>query len=331
MPRLLDPLKVGSIELRNRIVMPPMATNYANSKGEVTDELVKHYADRAKDLGLLIVEHSFVTHRGRTSLNQLGAYSDDLIPGLTRLVDAVHENGTLVALQINHGGGTTSREVTGFQPVAPSPVIHPRRGEEIPHELSLCGIEEVINFFRGASLRAAMAGFDAVEVHGAHGYLLSQFLSPLTNRRRDEFGGILENRVRLSCRIIEEIRRDLGSNFPILYRIGVDDMISGGLSLQEGVDASRMIAEKGVDILDVSGGIGGGGMEDLEGPGYFVSNAAVVRDAVDIPVIGVGGIQTVEEADEIIRSGRVDLVAVGRAMLKDPIWAKRATCTFKTL
>jgi 2,4-dienoyl-CoA reductase-like NADH-dependent reductase (Old Yellow Enzyme family) len=331
MPRLLDPLKVGSIELRNRIVMPPMATNYANSKGEVTDELVKHYADRAKDLGLLIVEHSFVTHRGRTSLNQLGAYSDDLIPGLARLVDAVHENGTPVALQINHGGGTTSREITGFQPVAPSPVIHPRRGEEIPHELSLSGIEEVINFFRGASLRAVMAGFDAVEVHGAHGYLLSQFLSPLTNRRRDEFGGILENRVRLSCRIIEEIRRDLGSNFPILYRIGVDDMISGGLSLQEGVDASRMIAEKGVDILDVSGGIGGGGMEDLEGPGYFVSNAAVVRDAVDIPVIGVGGIQTVEEADEIIRSGRVDLVAVGRAMLKDPIWAKRATCTFKTL
>jgi 2,4-dienoyl-CoA reductase-like NADH-dependent reductase (Old Yellow Enzyme family) len=289
MPRLLDPLKIGSLELRNRIIMPPMATNYASKEGKVTDRLIKHYTDKTKDLGLLIVEHSFVVQRGRASLTQLGADSDDLIPGLKRLANAVHENDTPITLQITHGGSTTSQEITGSQPVSPSSVLHPRRGIEI-----------------------------------AHGYLLSQFLSPLTNRRHDEFGGDLENRVRLACRIIEEIRRELGSNFPIIYRIGVDDRLSGGITIQEGVEAAKMIVKKGVSIMDVSGGIGGGGMEELEGPGYFVPYAAAVKNVVDIPVIGVGGIQTADEADKIIRTGNVDLVAVGRAILKDSKWATKA-------
>jgi 2,4-dienoyl-CoA reductase-like NADH-dependent reductase (Old Yellow Enzyme family) len=324
MPRLLDPLKIGSLELRNRIIMPPMATNYASKEGKVTDRLIKHYTDKTKDLGLLIVEHSFVVQRGRASLTQLGADSDDLIPGLKRLANAVHENDTPITLQINHGGSTTSQEITGSQPVSPSSVLHPRRGIEIPQKLSLEEIEEIVYDFRDAASRAATAGFDAVEIHGAHGYLLSQFLSPLTNRRHDEFGGDLENRVRLACRIIEEIRRELGSNFPIIYRIGVDDRLSGGITIQEGVEAAKMIVKKGVSIMDVSGGIGGGGMEELEGPGYFVPYAAAVKNVVDIPVIGVGGIQTADEADKIIRTGNVDLVAVGRAILKDSKWATKA-------
>lgn len=324
MPRLRDPLKVGSLELKNRIVMPPMATMLANQRGEVTDRLVKHYVERSEDLGLLIVEHSYVTQRGRVRLNQLGAHSDDLIPGLARLVDAVHENDTPIALQINHAGGTTTGDVCGAKPTAPSPVMHPRRGQELPRQLNRDEIEDVIHSFRDAARRAVKAGFDAVEVHGAHGFLLGQFLSPLTNKRRDEFGGPLENRVRLPGRIIEEIRRDLGSDFPILYRIGVDDMYQGGLTLREGVEAAGMIAERGVDIMDVSGGLVGGRPEGLEGPGYFVPHAAAVNDVVDVPVIGVGGIVTAEEADEIIRSGSVDLVAVGRAILRDPKWATKA-------
>ena len=323
MPRLLDPLKIGSLELRNRIVMPPMGTGYADTKGEVTEKLLKHYADRSSDLGLLIVEHSFVAPQGRAGANQLGVHSDDLIPGLTRLVEAVHEHGTPIAIQLNHGGGTSSSEVTGSQPVAPSSVMHPHRGGEIPHQLSSDEIEGVIDCFRDAARRGVEAGFDAVEVHGAHGYLLGQFHSPLTNKRVDEYGGALENRVRLSRRIVEEVKRDLGSNFPVFYRIGVEDAVQypGGLTLQEGVEAARMIVGAGVDVVDVSGGFGGGRPEGLEGPGFFVPHAAMVKEVVDVPVIGVGGIQRAEEADSIIRSGRVDLVAVGRAYLSEPRWA----------
>jgi len=190
--------------------------------------------------------------------------------------------------------------------------------------LSEYEIGAVVEAFREAARRAAEAGFDAVEVHGAHGFLLSQFLSPLTNRRDDEFGGPLENRVRLHLRIIEGIRRELGACYPLLFRLGVDDMTPGGLTLEEGVEAAKMIAKKGVDILDISGGLLGGRPPGLKGPGFFVPHAAAVKEATGIPVIGVGGIKTAKEADTIIRSGRVDLVAVGRAILEDPGWASKA-------
>jgi 2,4-dienoyl-CoA reductase-like NADH-dependent reductase (Old Yellow Enzyme family) len=299
----LDPLKVGSLELKNRIVMPPMGTGYADTKGEVTEKLLKHYTDRSRDLGLLIVEHTYVAPQGRAGPNQLGIYSGDMVPGLTRLVEAVHEKGTPIAIQLNHGGGMSKSEVTGSKPVAPSPVVHPHRGVETPRQMSHDDIEGVISSFRDAARRANEAGFDAVEVHGAHGYLLGQFHSPVTNKRQDEYGGSLENRVRLSRSIVDEIKRDLGPDYPVLYRIGV------------------MIVEAGVDIIDVSGGIGGGRPEGLEGPGFYVPHAAAVKGVVDVPVIGVGGIQTAEEASMIVRSGRVDLVAVGRAYLSEPRWA----------
>ena len=326
MPRLLDPLKVGSLELKNRIVMPPMHTGYADAKGMVTEKLLKHYADRSSDLGLLIVEHSYVVPRGRVGPNQLGSYSDDLIPGLTRLVETVHEKGTPIALQLNHGGGISHSGVTGSQPEAPSPVMHPHRGGELPRELSHEDIEGMISCFRDAARRAHEAGFDAVEVHGAHGFLLGQFHSPATNKRLDEYGGALENRVRLSRRIVREIRRDLGPDYPLLLRIGAEDaaQYTGGLPLREGIEAVRLIASEGIDIVDVSGGLGGGRMEGVEGPGFFVPQATAIKEAVDVPVIGVGGIKTAEEADTIVRSGRVDLVAIGRAYLKEPRWASIA-------
>lgn len=163
-----------------------------------------------------------------------------------------------------------------------------------------------------------------MEIHGAHGFLLGQFLSPLTNRREDEYGGSLEHRVRLPLRVVEAVREELGRGFPLLYRLGVEDMMPGGLTLEEGVRAARLLADAGVDILDISGGLIGSSPPGLEGPGYFAPQAEAVRRAVDIPVIGVGSIKTAEEADAIIRSGRVDLVAVGRALLSDPKWAVKA-------
>jgi 2,4-dienoyl-CoA reductase-like NADH-dependent reductase (Old Yellow Enzyme family) len=190
-------------------------------------------------------------------------------------------------------------------------------------------IDDVIRAFVNAACRAMNAGFDAVEIHGAHGFLLNQFLSPLTNKRDDEYGGSLKNRVRLPLRIIKEIREKIGEDYPILFRLGVDDMMPCGLTLDEGVCAAVMIADSCVDIIDVSGGLIGSRHPSLRGSGFFVPLAAAVRKAAGVPVIGVGGIETAEEADEIIRSGMVDLVAVGRAIFKDPRWAFKAVNRLK--
>jgi len=310
--------------------MPPMATHYASSLGDVSEALLEHYAERAGDLGLLIVEHAYVSPGGRLRIGQPGIYSDDLLHGWEKLVEAVKKFGTPIALQINHAGGAAVREVCGEEPVAPSPIMHPTRGIELPRELSVDEIGLIVEDFKDAARRAAEAGFDGVEIHGAHGFLLGQFLSPLTNRRTDEFGGSLENRSRLPLMILEKVKVELGDDVLLLYRLGVEDMMPGGLTLDEGVEAARRIAGKGVDIMDVSGGLVGIEPSSSDGPGFFVPQAAAVREATGKPVIGVGGIKTGEEADAIIRSGRVDLVAIGRAMLKEPKWAAKALKQFKT-
>jgi 2,4-dienoyl-CoA reductase-like NADH-dependent reductase (Old Yellow Enzyme family) len=320
---LLDGMKIGILELNNRIVMPPMATGFSTLEGKVTSKLVEHYVKRADNLGLLIVEHSYVTLDGRLSPNQLAIHSDDQITGLRKLVEAVQAKGTPIALQINHAGGSTTKKVCGTQPLAPSPVVHPRRGGEQPRGIKVQEIEELIKAFGEAAKRALKAGFDAVEIHGAHGFLLNQFLSPLTNRRKDEFGGSLENRARFPLMVIDEVLDVVGDS-PVLYRLGAEDTIEGGLTLRQGVDFSKMMARRGVSIIDVSGGLMGSSVEKVEAPGFFVPQAASVKEATGKPVIGVGGIKTAKEADAIIRSGKVDLVAVGRAILNDPKWASKA-------
>ena len=321
MPRLFDSLKVGRLNLRNRIVMPPMATEFSTTKGEVTYRLVKHYVERAKDLGLLIVEHTYVAPEGRMSTHQLGAYSDELISGLKRLTEAIHTFETPVALQITHAGSATTEATCGVQPLGPFPIDNPRSGE-VPRALSREEIGGIVAAFTEAARKAFEAGFDAVEIHGAHGFLLSQFLSPLTNKRTDKYGGALEKRARLALEVIKGIRVQLGEGYPLLYRLGADDLLPEGLTLEEGTQAAKMIADAGVNIIDVSGGLGS--RSDLKGPGYYVPLAAAVKEAAGVPVIGVGGITTAEEADTIIRSGKVDLVAIGRAMLKDSKWASKA-------
>lgn len=323
MARLFDTLKVGSLELRNRIVMPPMATEYSTPEGFVTDKLISHYAERAQNLGLLIVEHSYVAPSGKLSKHQLGVYSDQHVSGLKKIVDAVHLQSTPIAIQINHGGGACRKEICGAQPVAPSSVTT-TRSHETPRELKKTELGGIVKEFGDAAQRAAEAGFDTVEIHGAHGFLLSQFLSPLTNKRKDEYGGVLENRVRFALEVTGEIRDRLGRDYPLLCRLGVEDELPNGLTLEEGVKAAKILAAAGIDSIDVSGGLEGSQSSKITGPGYFVPQAAAVKRAVSVPVIGVGGITTPQEADAILQSGKVDLVAVGRAILREPEWAFRA-------
>jgi len=327
-PGLLDSLKAGSIVLKNRIVMAPMHLDKATKDGLVTEELMKHYVDRANNLGLQIVEATTISETNRWH-HFLNIDSDRFIPGLEKLVKRVHQAETLIAIQLIHFGGISKKEVGLCNPIAPSSIRIPGipaiySDNEIPKTMTVEDIDGVVEDFSMASRRAYEAGFDSVEIHGAHGMLLSQFLSPLTNKRDDEYGGSLENRVRLSVRVLRCIKKELGASYPILYRLGAEDMLPGGLTLDEGVRAAKMIEEAGADVIDVSGGLVGHLRPDDEGPGYFVPQAEAVRKAVDVPVIGIGGIKTPEEADEIIKSRRVDLVAVGRAILRDPKWASKA-------
>ncbi len=321
---LLDPLEVKGLTLKNRIVMPPMGTNLATTEGAVTDDLVEHYVRHSKALGLLIVEHSCVSLDGRLSERQLGIYEDGLVPGLEKLSSSVHATGTPVVIQINHAGGRASKEITGMQPVAPSPTENARglQGKEI---------EALAEAFASAAKRAMRAGFDGVEIHGAHGFLLNQFFSPLANRRRDKYGGPLENRMRLPLEIVAGVKEQVGGRL-LLYRLGSDDLDPEGTQIEDSKKFAVKLEEAGVDILDVSGGLCGSRPAHLQDrQGYFIPQAQQIKKVVDIPVIGVGGITEPEYANKLIKEGQVDLVAVGRGLLNDPDWTLKAIKTLKMM
>ncbi len=314
---LLEPLEIRGLKLRNRIVMPPMHTGFATVQGAVTDRLIRHYVQRSKALGLLIIEHSYVSLDGKLSERQLGIYDDDLVMGLEKLSGSIHRIETPVVIQINHAGRTASQEITGTKPIAPSP-------NEKARQLRIEEIEELTEVFAQAAERAMRAGFDGVEVHGAHGFLLSQFFSPLTNRRRDKYGGSLENRARFQLDVVKMVREKIGGRL-LLYRLGADDLDPKGVRIEDSKKFAVKLEEAGVDIIDVSGGLCGSRPEQLQNTqGYFIPQAQQIKKVVDIPVIGVGGITQPEYADRLIQEEKVDLIAVGREFLRNPDWAINA-------
>jgi len=323
MAGLFDPIKIDSIELKNRIMMPPMANNLATPEGEVTQELIDHYTARAKNnVALIIIEHSYVIKSGRFSQLQTGIYGDELVDGLKKLVSAIHESGAKTAIQITHGGARCSSTVLGHQALAPS-AFKLDTFDEIPRALTVEEIKEIITAFGKAATRAKTAGFDAVEIHGAHGFLLNEFYSPLTNLREDEYGGNQEKRMRLPLEVVAEVKRSVGDDFPVFYRLGSDDMMAGGITIEDGIALAIKLVEAGIKLIDVSGGLVGS-RPDNQPTGYFVPQAWAIKKAVSVPVSAVGGIKTAELADSIIREGKADLVAIGRALLADPEWAIKA-------
>lgn len=323
MARLFDPLVIGNLTLKNRIVMPPMANDLADAQGRVTDPLIAHYTRRASGVGLVIVEHSYYTQEGKASLKQLGIHDDAMINGLTKLAESIHAKGTPVCIQVNHAGREGSRAVSGLEPVAPS-AVPTDDSDAVPRELRRDEIQDLVRLFGEAARRARKAGFDAVEVHGAHGYLLNQFASPLSNRRTDKYGGSFEGRIRFPLEVVTEVRRVVGSDFLMLYRLGASDGEGRGVTIGEMQTFAQKLVQAGVNIVDVSGGLIGDAPDDMTGQGYFLPLAEKIKQAVEAPVIGVGGITDPIFADEAIRRGRVDLVAAGRALLVDPDWALSA-------
>ncbi len=314
---LLEPLAVRGVTLRNRIVMPPMQSGRASFDGAVTNRVVNFYARRAAHVGLIIVEHAYVSPAGKLSAKQLGIYNDSLIGGFEKLASAVHAAGAPVVLQITHAGGVANKKVIGAQPAGPSASGKARA-------LTVHEMEEIAEEFVAAAERAVKAGFDGIELHGAHGYLLNQFFSPLMNKRDDEYGGSLEGRMHFPLLVVKRIRKILGTKL-LLYRLGADDLAPKGTSIEDSKIFAKRLEEAGADIIDVSGGMCGAEPKQLRClKGYFVPQAAAIKKAVDVPVVGVGKITDVNFADKLVREGTVDLVAVGRALWADPEWAEKA-------
>jgi len=325
MPHLLSPLTFSGLTLRNRIAMPPMWSGQARADGTVTDQIVEYHRLRAAaGCGLVTVEHSFVHPGGRHSATQLGACDDRMIPGLARLAAAITAEGAVACLQISHAGSRTSSAVLGRRPVGPSAVRHPCEPEgEVPEPLTEDGIAEVIAAFGAAASRAREAGFAAVEIHAAHGFLLSQFLSPLSNQRADDYGASASGRRRLHLAVAADVRRQIGRDRAVFVRLGACDEMTGGLTLDEACLTAARLEEAGVDLISVSGGLTGARPAGRE-PGYFVPYAAAIKSAVRVPVMVTGGISDPVFADRVIGSGQADLVGIGRAMLNDADWARKA-------
>ena len=320
MAGLLDPLNVKGVTLRNRIVMPPMQSGRASFEGAVTKKLVNFYVRRSSALGLPIVEHAYVSALGKIGPKQLGIYDDSLVPGFEKLASGIHSVGAPAVVQISHAGAVANKKVIGQTPVGPCTRDKTRMLEK--EELYT-----LIDDYGAAADRAVKAGFDGVELHGAHGYLLNQFFTPLLNKRSDEFGGSLANRMRFPLMVVAKVRQRLGNRL-LLYRLGSDDLAPMGTQIEDAIVFALKLKEAGVDILDVSGGMCGSEPKQLRQiKGYFVPQAQKIKNIVKVPVIGVGGIREAEFADKLVRDGRVDLVAVGRALWHDNEWPQKAAET----
>ncbi len=326
---LFQPITIRGMELKNRVMMAPMVTNYANEDGSVSQRLIDYHVARAwGGVGLIDVEAAYVREDGRGFSHQVGIHRDELIPGLRQLTNLVHEGKAKICLQIFHAGRQTSSLVTGSQPVAPSPLAEPSTGV-LPRELTIKEIHEIEESFVHAARRAKEAGFDAVEVHGAHGYLIGQFMSPFSNRRTDEYGGNLAGRARFAVEIVSKIRQMVGDSYPILFRISADEYVSGGLDLTQTQVIARMVQDAGADAFHVSAG-------SYASPGQiivpvmeleeaiFVPLAEGIKRAVTVPVIAVGRLHHPAIANQVIGQGKADMIALGRALLTDSGWVEKA-------
>ncbi len=321
---LKDPINVGGILLKNRLVLPPMAT-HASPDGLISDKICDHYRARAA-AGLIIVEHCCVSLQGRASADQISVASDSAMPGLCRLAEAVHEAGGKVFVQISHAGSQTDTAVTGMETVSASAVPHPRtKGRAVPRTLSTNEISALEQDFARAARRVKDAGFDGVEIHSAHGYLLNQFFSPLTNKRTDAYGtSCLENRLRFLLETIAAVKTLAGAQFPVAVRLGGCDYMEGGSIIEDAAEAAPILEKAGVCMLDISGGMCFYSRPGHTEPGWFSDMSAAVKKCVSIPVMTTGGVRTAAEAEALLAAGAGDLIGIGRAALARADWFEHA-------
>jgi len=325
---VFSPIEIGNVKISNRLVVPAMVMNYCHGDGTATEKYVAYHEAKARGgWGLIITEDYAVDPKGKGFPNVPGLWNDSQVESHSKLTKRIHDIGGKIFAQIYHAGRQTNRALIGCQPVAPSPIPCPRL-QETPHALRVDEIRDIIEEFGDCALRARKAGFDGIEIHGAHGYLIAQFMSPYSNKRIDGYGGNLLNRMRFPLEILSNVRSKAGSDFPILFRISGDEMVPGGRTIEDTRAMAAMLEKAGVDGLHISAGVYGSAYA-ITPPaaiphGWIVHFAEEVKNVVSIPVITVGRINDPLLAETIIAGKKADLVAMGRASLADPELPKKA-------
>lgn len=312
----LSSINIRGLELKNKIVMPPMCMYSSDNNGHVKDFHETHYISRALGgVGLIIVEATAVVPNGRISNRDLGIWEDSHISGLKNIVRISHEYGTKMGIQLAHAGRKSD---SGDEYIVGPSAIRHSDNYEMPRELSKDDISDIILAFKEAARRANEADFDVIEIHGAHGYLIHEFLSPISNKRTDEYGGTIENRVRFLKEILHSVKEVWPSEKQILLRVSADDYLDGGIDKFEMVKIINLVKDD-VDIVHVSSG----GIKDTKitlFPGYQVDHAQTIKEECNIPVIAVGLIKDFDHVEEILCNNRADLVALGRELLRNPFF-----------
>ncbi len=335
-PNLFCPYALGSLTIPNRIVVSPMC-QYSSPDGFATDWHLVHLGSRAVGgAGLIIVEATAVTPEGRITPADLGIWKDEHIPKLKQIVDFAHSQGAYIGIQLAHAGRKASMAVPWEQ----ERLIPPQEGgwtdvlapSAIPFSdlyakpvaLDKAGVRRILESFGAAAARTVKAGFDAVEVHSAHGYLLHSFLSPLSNKREDEYGGVFENRIRLLTEVVDAIRAELPDRAPLIVRISATDWADGGWDIEQSVALAKVLKTRQVDLMDISSGALVPNVKIPAGPGFQTPFAERIRRETGMPTGAVGLITGPAQADQIIRTGQADLVLIAREFLRDPYWPLQA-------
>jgi 2,4-dienoyl-CoA reductase-like NADH-dependent reductase (Old Yellow Enzyme family) len=328
MKNLFEKTQIGSLSLSNRFVYSATWDGRADDKGFCTQKNIDYLVERARGgVGLIITGLTFVKQEGRAAPWQLAVCSDEYIDGLTKMTSAIHDAGGKVVLQLAHGGCYAPSALTGHEEVGPSA----NDTDKFPRcrEMSLQEIDEVVQAFGKAAGRAQKAGFDGVQLHAAHGYLLSQFLSPFFNKRTDNYGGSIENRARILLEAFQAIRNEVGEQFPVLVKINSQDFVEGGLTVDDTLQVCAMLENAGIDAIEMSGGtiyVSGdyscvrvGQKQDV----YYKEAAARYKEKIDVPLMLVGGIRSSEVAEQILRDGLADYISMSRPLIREPDLIKR--------
>lgn len=326
-PHIFSPLTVKNMTIKNRIVMMPMGTNYGEQNGEMSFLHINYYEQRAKGgTGLIIVENASIdSPQGSNGTTQLRIDHDNYLPRLFKFCENIHRYGTKIAIQINHAGASAISSRINMQPVSASDVPS-KEGGEIPRPLSKEEILHIVKKYGEAAKRAQTAGFDAVEIHAGHSYLISQFLSPITNKRTDEFGGSVENRTRFCRMVIDEVRKQVGPFFPIMLRLSADELMEGGNTLEDTLEYLDYLQEE-VDIFDVSCGLNGSIQYQIDAnylpDGWRSYMAKAVKEKFNKPCISMGNVRDPKVAERILADGDADLIGMGRGLIADPAWVNK--------
>jgi 2,4-dienoyl-CoA reductase-like NADH-dependent reductase (Old Yellow Enzyme family) len=326
MSKLFESTSLNNMVLANRTIRSATWEGLAKEDGSSTSKLIDLLADLARGgIGLIITSHAYVSPEGQAGPWQLGIYSDQFIPGLVEMTSSIQTMGGKIALQLAHAGSHASSRLSGLEPIGPSAIE--KESRPIGREMTRDEIETVTEAFASAAARARRAGFDAIQIHAAHGYLLSQFLSPYFNKRKDEYGGGMENRARLALQVLKAIRKAVGSDFPVFIKLNSEDFLPGGLTVEEMLETAVMLEESGIDAIEMSGGTilsgnrnpsrrGKPGSGDTEA--YYEAAARRFKDKLHVPLMLVGGIRTFETAERLITEGVTDYIALCRPLIREP-------------